>query len=54
MTNQRSRCYHRLHLIETAKLNGILPRAWLTETLASIPDYEINRVDNILSWKTAR
>ncbi len=40
-------------LIETAKLNGIGPQAWLADTLARIPDYKINSVDDLLSWKTA-
>jgi transposase len=40
-------------LIETAKLNGIDPQAWLADTLARIPDYKINRVDDLLPWKTA-
>jgi len=39
-------------LIETAKLNGIDPQAWLADTLARIPDYKINRVDDLLPWKT--
>ena len=40
-------------LIETAKLNDIDPQAWLADTLARIPDYKINRVDDLLPWKTA-
>jgi hypothetical protein len=39
-------------LIETAKPNGIDPQAWLADTLARIPDYKINRVDDLLPWKT--
>jgi len=38
-------------LIETAKLNGIDPQSWLGDTLARIPDYKINRVDDLLPWK---
>jgi len=41
-------------LIETAKLNGVDPQAWLTETLARIPDHKINRVDELLPWRFAR
>ncbi|WP_432641015.1 transposase domain-containing protein, partial [Albidovulum sp.] len=26
---------------------------WLVDTLARIPDYKINRVDDLLPWKTA-
>ena len=40
-------------LIETAKLNGVDPQAWLADTLARIPDYKINRVDDLLPWKAA-
>ena len=40
-------------LIETAKLNGVDPQAWLADTLARIPDYKITRVDDLLPWKTA-
>ena len=39
-------------LIETARLNSIDPQAWLAVALARIPDYEINRVDDLLPWKT--
>jgi len=28
------------------------PQAWLADTLARIPDYKINRVDDLLPWKT--
>jgi hypothetical protein len=38
-------------LIETAKLNAINPHAWLADTLASIPDYKITKVDNLLPWR---
>jgi hypothetical protein len=39
-------------LIETAKLNGTDPQAWLADTRARIPDCKIKRVDNPLPWKT--
>ncbi|RWR29892.1 hypothetical protein D2T29_13785 [Sinirhodobacter populi] len=35
-------------MIETAKLNAIDPNAWLADTLARIPDYKINKVDDLL------
>jgi hypothetical protein len=41
-------------LIETAKLNGVDPQAWLADTSARIPDYNINCVGDLLSWKTAQ
>jgi transposase len=37
-------------LIETAKLNGIDPQAWLTDTLSRIADHKINRIDGLLPW----
>ena len=37
-------------LIETAKLNGVDPQAWLANTLARIPDHKINRIDDLLPW----
>ncbi len=38
-------------LIETAKLNGVDPHAWLADTLARIPDYKITKVDELLPWR---
>lgn len=35
-------------LIETTKLNGIDPQAWMADILARIPAYKINRVDDLL------
>jgi transposase len=37
-------------LIETAKLNGVDPQAWLADTLARIADHKINRIDELLPW----
>ena len=37
-------------LIETAKLNGVDPLAWLTDTLARIADHKITRIDELLPW----
>ena len=37
-------------LIETAKLNGVDPNAWLADILARIPDYKITKVDDLLPW----
>jgi len=38
-------------LIETAKLNGVDPQGWLTDTLARIADHKITRIDELLPWK---
>lgn len=37
-------------LIETAKLNGLDPQAWLADVLARIADHPINRIDELLPW----
>ena len=37
-------------LIETAKLNGADPEAWLADTLARIPDHKITRLDELMPW----
>ncbi len=40
-------------LIETAKLNGVDPQAWLTWVLARIADHKINRIDELMPWNYA-
>ena len=37
-------------LIETAKLNGLDPQAWLADILDRIHDHKINRLDELLPW----
>jgi transposase len=37
-------------LIETAKLNGIDPQAWLADVLARLPDYPAKRINELLPW----
>lgn len=37
-------------LIETAKLNGIDPQAWLTDVLARIADHKITRLNDLMPW----
>jgi len=38
-------------LIETAKLNGVDPQAWLTDVLGRIADHKITRLDELLPWR---
>ena len=40
-------------LIETAKLNGIDPQAWLTDILGRIAEHKINKIDELLPWAWA-
>src|SRR5437879_2902949 len=37
-------------LIETAKLNGVDPRAWLADVLARLPDHPAKRIADLLPW----
>lgn len=40
-------------LIETAKLNGIDPEAYLRDIIGRIADHPINRIDELLPWNWA-
>jgi transposase len=37
-------------LVETAKLNGVDPQAWLADVLARLPDHPAKRIDQLLPW----
>ena len=37
-------------LIETAKPNGVAPKAWLADRLAGIVNHKINRINELLPW----
>src|SRR3954469_16379923 len=40
-------------LVETAKLNGVDPQAWLADVLARLPDHPAKRVAGLLPWRRA-
>ena len=37
-------------LVETCKLNGVDPQAWLAHVLAKLPDHPAKRIDELLPW----
>jgi len=37
-------------LIESAKMNGLDPQAYITDLLNRIHDHKINRIDQLLPW----
>ncbi len=41
-------------LIETVKLNGVDPQAWLTDTIGRISDRKITRIDELMPWSYAQ
>ena len=41
-------------LIETAKLNGVDPQAWLTDVLTRIADHKITRLSELMPWSYTR
>jgi transposase len=41
-------------LIETAKLNGVDPQAWLTDVLSRIADHKITRLEELMPWRYAQ
>ena len=41
-------------LVETAKLNGLDPEAYLRDLLGRIADHPINRIAELLPWHIAK
>ena len=40
-------------IVETAKMNGLNPQAYLADVLSRINDHKINRLDELLPWNWA-
>lgn len=40
-------------LIETTKMNGVEPQAWLTDVIGRIADHKITRIDELPPWRYA-
>ena len=40
-------------LVETAKLNGVDPQAWLTDVLGRIADHKITKLDELMPRRHA-
>ncbi len=45
---QRAACIYTL--VETAKMNGINPQAYLTDILGRIAEHPIHQIDALLPW----
>ena len=45
---QRAACMYTI--IETAKMNGVNPQAYLTDILSRIAEHPIQRIDELLPW----
>jgi len=37
-------------LIETARMNGVNPEAWLTWVLERLQDHKTTRIDDLMPW----
>jgi hypothetical protein len=46
---QRAACMYTI--LESAKMNGINPQAYLTDIIGRIADYPIHKIDDLLPWQ---
>ena len=46
---KRAACMYTI--IETCRMNGVDPQAYLTDILARIADHPINKIDDLLPWR---
>ena len=46
---QRAACIY--SIVETAKMSGINPQAYLSDVLTRIADHPIHKIDNLLPWR---
>jgi hypothetical protein len=37
-------------LIETARMNGVNPEAWLTWVLERLQDHKTSRIEDLMTW----
>jgi transposase len=40
-------------VVESAKLNGVDPQAWLTDVLGRIAEHKITKLDELMQWRYA-
>jgi transposase len=45
---QRAACLY--SIIESCKMNGVEPQAYLTDVLARIADHPIQKINDLLPW----
>jgi transposase len=49
---ERAACLYTL--VETAKMNGVDPQAWLTDVIGRIASHPINRINEFMPWNWKR
>ena len=49
---QRAACIYTI--VESCKMNGVDPQAYLTDVLTRIADHPINKIDALLPWRSTK